>query len=381
MEDFNSKYTGAEVEAKLDSIGKTAVVYHGTEDTTIELTPNVVHKWDSIDSLSLTLPEDEDGYVNQYKVVFTAASDTFTMAVPSALRWVNDEIPSFEAGMQYEISIEGKKILWAKFKTEMPAGELLLYIENDGSDYIMTDYVLSSKDCGYAFQTMILSEGSVYTHLFGAATGTTVATSPFGAYIGPSDNYIIGVWDGTTENVHTSQTLNVVHTVEVEKTPLTMTCQYPLYVFARNEKGTVESKRKSHARIYYLKVLDSNGNANLDLRPFRRASDGAIGLVDLVSGSFYPSVNGDLVGERLFPEGDYLEYIENDGTDYILTDITMGTEAYGMRYKAMPLFEPGSVHYGLVGARASTSKVDTPFAMWYLVKTVVFIDLWFLPWI
>lgn len=132
MSGFNSNYTGEEVQSLLDKIknlseggGKAAVVYHGTEDTTIELTPNVVHKWDSISSLSLTLPEDEDGYVNQYKVVFTAASDTFTMALPSALRWVNDEVPTFEASMQYEISVEGGRVLWAKFGAELIDGNLV----------------------------------------------------------------------------------------------------------------------------------------------------------------------------------------------------------------------------------------------------------------
>ena len=105
--DYNSKYTGAEVEAFLD--GKTAVVNHGTADTEILLTPNVVHKWDVIGSLSLTFPLDEDGYTSQYKVVFTAATSEFSLSLPYYVQWVNAELPTFEEGKQYEMSIERDK--------------------------------------------------------------------------------------------------------------------------------------------------------------------------------------------------------------------------------------------------------------------------------
>jgi hypothetical protein len=46
--------------------------------------------------------------------------------------------------LQYEISIEGRRLLWAKFGAELPAGDLLTYIESDGEDYILTDIVLNN---------------------------------------------------------------------------------------------------------------------------------------------------------------------------------------------------------------------------------------------
>lgn len=57
------------------------VVEHGTEDTTFELTPNVTHKWGLIDSLTLTLPEDVEGIVSSYRIVFYANTN-FTISLP-----------------------------------------------------------------------------------------------------------------------------------------------------------------------------------------------------------------------------------------------------------------------------------------------------------
>lgn len=95
--------------------GGMAVIDHGTEDTTFTLTPNVIHKWGLVDSLTLTVPEDSEGIVSSYRVVFVADS-SFVLSLPSNIVWANDEAPDFsEDGMQYEINIIGSKALWAKF--------------------------------------------------------------------------------------------------------------------------------------------------------------------------------------------------------------------------------------------------------------------------
>lgn len=95
--------------------GAIPVVDHGTEDTTFTLTPNVIHKWGLVDSLTLSIPEDSEGIVSSYRVVFVADS-TFVLSLSSSIVWANDEAPDFsEDGMQYEINIVGNRALWAKF--------------------------------------------------------------------------------------------------------------------------------------------------------------------------------------------------------------------------------------------------------------------------
>lgn len=94
---------------------KLTVVNHGTSDTSFTMTPNVLHKWETINTLTLTIPSDENNIINQYKAVFTAASDAFSLILPETLKWENGEIPSFEANAIYELNIEDGRVLFAKF--------------------------------------------------------------------------------------------------------------------------------------------------------------------------------------------------------------------------------------------------------------------------
>jgi hypothetical protein len=298
---YNSKYKGAEIDALLDKIknggggsDKTAVVHHGTEDTTFEMTPNVVHKWDVISSLTLTIPDDEEGYVNQYKAVFITASDAFSLALPSSFRWVNDEVPAFEANRQYEISIEGQRILWAKFKAEMPAGDLLEYIDSDGNDYILTDIYINGKFYGVSCKSAPLfkSPADGYVGIAGTMNGTSTGVTPFALWYRSSNRRLD--WNGGSQTV-SGYANGVENEVTKEGAQITLVATYPLVVFGTNTAGT-PSYYNEKMRLYHLKFFGADGKEIVDLRPFRRKSDGAIGLVDFVSMSFYPSVNGNLVG-------------------------------------------------------------------------------------
>ena len=299
--DFNSKYKSSEIEAMLDKVknlsggsDKTAVVHHGTEDTTFEMTPNVVHKWDVIDSLTLTIPDDEEGYTNQYKAVFTAASDAFTLALPSRFRWVNDEVPAFEANRQYEISIEGQRILWAKFKAEMPAGDLLEYVDSDGNDYILTDIYINGKMYGMECKSAPLfkSPAAGYVAIAGSQNGTAASSTPFALWYRSSNRRLD--WNGGSQTI-TGYENGVTNVVTKTGARITSPSSYPLVVFGTNTAG-VPSSYSEKMRLYYLDFYGADGNTIIELRPFRRASDGAVGLLDLVSATFYPSVNGNLVG-------------------------------------------------------------------------------------
>lgn len=95
--------------------GEMAVIDHGTSDTTLTLTSGVIHKWGLVDSLTLGIPEDTEGIVSSYRVVFVADS-TFVLSLPADIVWANDEAPEFtDDEMQYEINIIGSRALWAKF--------------------------------------------------------------------------------------------------------------------------------------------------------------------------------------------------------------------------------------------------------------------------
>ena len=299
--DYNSKYRSSEIEALLDKVknlggDKTAVVNHGTADTEILLTPNMIHKWDVIDSLSLTFPLDEDGYTSQYKVVFTAATSEFTLSLPYYVQWVNAELPTFEEGKQYEMSIEGCRVLWAKYDKEIKTG-IIEYVENDGVDYIMTDIVLDSKIYGMRHKSMPLFEpgGASSVALAGTRSASGQANTIFTMWYRGSTSDRRVYWDGksTTFDAYVK---GGIYEDELANKQLTQVCDYPLAVFAQNASGSPDYKGK--LRLYYLQLLDYNNNVVVDLRPYRMKPSGAVGLYDMVSGKFYESVNGNLMGSR-----------------------------------------------------------------------------------
>lgn len=147
---YNSKYTGAEVEAALDKaktalqteqykgtvtgvkingstknpssgivdlgtvitshqdisgkMDKIPVQNHGTSSTTLSIAPNVLHKWGTVSTLTITLtaPTDTSVY-NEYMIQFSCGSTPTTLSVPSSVKWVVE--PKIEANKTYQISI------------------------------------------------------------------------------------------------------------------------------------------------------------------------------------------------------------------------------------------------------------------------------------
>lgn len=108
MEDYDSKYEGAEVEALLDKVAEgTAAAYslsnHGTSSTTFTLTPNVLHVWGTVSQLTLTLGTEQSGVANEYLFQFTSGSTATTLSLPDTIKWQEDL--TIEANKTYQVSI------------------------------------------------------------------------------------------------------------------------------------------------------------------------------------------------------------------------------------------------------------------------------------
>lgn len=72
--------------------GRFRLQNHGTNDKVFTLTPNVMHVWGVVDSLTLTLaPNTDTQFVAEYCFQFTcpAASGT-QLTLPSSLKWIGD---------------------------------------------------------------------------------------------------------------------------------------------------------------------------------------------------------------------------------------------------------------------------------------------------
>ena len=82
---------------------KVTVVDHGTADTTFTLTPNVLHKWGEVATLTLTLGTPTDGVVNEYMAQFVSGTTATVLTLPETVKWMGDN--TIEAGKTYQLSI------------------------------------------------------------------------------------------------------------------------------------------------------------------------------------------------------------------------------------------------------------------------------------
>lgn len=79
--------------------------YHVEEDMEVTITPEVLHHWDKVTAIGVTLSE---GHASgkEYKLEFTVDAPDFTIEFSHPVRWMNDEEPEWEEGWTYQISIQ-----------------------------------------------------------------------------------------------------------------------------------------------------------------------------------------------------------------------------------------------------------------------------------
>ena len=83
--------------------GIASVTDHGTDDTTFELTPNVLHKWGEVASLTLTFGAETQGIVNEYMFQFTSGAVATQLSLPETVKWTST--PEIAANTVYQVSI------------------------------------------------------------------------------------------------------------------------------------------------------------------------------------------------------------------------------------------------------------------------------------
>ena len=90
-----------------NSIGAYPEINHGTSDTTFTftLTPNTFHVWGKVTALDLSFGEEIQGVANEFLFQFTSGSTATTLTLPDTIKWANDEVPTIEANMIYQVSI------------------------------------------------------------------------------------------------------------------------------------------------------------------------------------------------------------------------------------------------------------------------------------
>lgn len=83
-------------------------------DTTLQIDPNVLNKWGTVNSLGIGFTAGASGRANEYMMEFTVGSDAFTLTLPSGIRWVEE--PEWENGLTYQVSVLNGLAIYADWE-------------------------------------------------------------------------------------------------------------------------------------------------------------------------------------------------------------------------------------------------------------------------
>lgn len=107
---YNSKYTGAEVEALLDKVNEGNIYeikYTSVTSSTgsVELSDTKMYILGEQSAVTITLPSGAESNGREYLCQFTAAASGCTLSVPDTITWLGGETPTINAGKTYQLSI------------------------------------------------------------------------------------------------------------------------------------------------------------------------------------------------------------------------------------------------------------------------------------
>ena len=86
--------------------GRIRLVNHGTADTTFALTPNTMHVWGEVETLSLSLaPNTEPNIRAEYDFQFTTLANKATEFQLQGVQWVDEVVPTILKGKTYQGSV------------------------------------------------------------------------------------------------------------------------------------------------------------------------------------------------------------------------------------------------------------------------------------
>lgn len=189
----------------------------------------------------------------------------------------------------------------------------LTYIECTGEQYIDLGYVVKEDDI-LEMDFIRTSSSSADKAIFGASDGAN------GLWFSCYSNYIYYRFGHNASDNATAVAYNVVMQkgkVDAgsvsESVGFTAMPNVPLYLFARNSLNTSVTML-GYFKSRCFKITKQTGEIVMELHACKRDSDGKVGMLDIVSGTFYTnSGTGDdfIAGAEIKVTSDYelLDYI------------------------------------------------------------------------
>jgi hypothetical protein len=259
----------------------------------------LVKQWPTAGSLSVTYEGDGDG-----TAVFSSSENTGeerTMEV------------SFVDASRSVIVV--RTVRQAAAEVAVETYTRLTYIECDGQQYINTGYIVQEDD---VLEMMYIS------------TSTTSADKALYGCYDSNGNIWFSIYSnagyvrfGSSASASVTNA-RMTYKLTMKKSSVVLDSgnsaapdfvglpQVPLYLFARNNKSTGVGMY-GYCRCLGFSIKKSSGEEIMNLKPCKRDSDGAIGMLDLVSGQFFAGEGGAelIAGAEIKVTDDYevIDYV------------------------------------------------------------------------
>lgn len=192
----------------------------------------------------------------------------------------------------------------------------LTYIECDGQQYINTGYVVQEDD---VLEMMYISTSTTSTDkaLYGCYDNN--GNLWFSIY---SNTGYVRFGSSASASITNAR---MTYKLTMKKSSVVLDSgnsaapdfvglpQVPLYLFARNNKSTGVGMY-GYCRCLGFSIKKSSGEEIMNLKPCKRDSDGAVGMLDLVSGQFF---NNEGVGDDFIPGGEARMPNGYEAIDYV----------------------------------------------------------------
>lgn len=118
------------------------VIEHGVGDTTFTLTPNALHVWGKVSTLTLTLGEETEGITNEFIFIFEGSSNP-VLTLPDTIKWADDVLPLIVPGKIYCISILNNLAVFSVFEgNDAQVGDICLANANGDKKFIKVGDVI-----------------------------------------------------------------------------------------------------------------------------------------------------------------------------------------------------------------------------------------------
>lgn len=190
----------------------------------------------------------------------------------------------------YAKPLEGGRINFAMScivpETTIETYTRLTYIECNGQQYINTGYIVQEDDV-LEMDFIRTSSSSADKAIFGASDGTN------GIWFSCYSNYLYYRFGHTSSDNATAVSYKVVmQKGNVDAGSVSETIGFtampdaPLYLFARNSDNT-RVTMLGYFKSRCFKITKQTGEEVMELHACKRDRDGKVGMLDIVSGTFY----------------------------------------------------------------------------------------------